>query len=183
LDFPISDNPTPENPTTENPTQLNKEVIKTDLQNKELKKDLSYPILSSFPQAAAPDGIDKDMDRGFLDYEKIISENIRYDLLMERYPKERDLLREMYGLILEAVGSGKKQIRIAGGIYSPEFVRQRLLRLTDSHLLYVLDCLNENTTKIRNIKQYLLAALFNAPITIESYYTTLVSHDLAHGVI
>jgi hypothetical protein len=188
-DFPTSDNPTSDKPlsvlpTSENPTQLNKETTKKD----ELNKEPINPILS--PVDAASDGIDMDgdgidMDGGddFQNVEKALRKNTRIDRLLESHPDGRDVLREIFGLALDTATSGKRRIAIAGGHYSPEFVRERLLRLTDHHLLYVLDCLKANTTKIRNIKAYMLASLINAPLTIDSYYTTLVSHDKAHGLI
>ena len=73
---------------------------------------------------------------------------------------------------------GKQTIRIAGDDYPAEVVKSRFLKLTASHIEYILDRMRENTTYVRNIKKYLLAALYNAPVTMDSYYTSLVSHDL-----
>jgi hypothetical protein len=182
LENPISDNPTSGNPVSDNPTQLNKEIQSKYKSIKErLKKDPINPILSSVPPE--PDGIDTDGDGDFQNIESALRRNTRIDYLLESLPGERDILREMFGLVLDAAGSDGRQIQIAGSHYSPEFVRARFLRLTDHHLLYVLDCLKTNTTKIKNIKAYMLAALFNAPLTIDTYYQTLVSHDKAHGLI
>ena len=70
---------------------------------------------------------------------------------------------------------------IAGDDYPAELVKSKFLKLNSSHIEFVLDCMRENTTKVRNIKQYLKAVLFNAPSTIDSYYTALVNHDLYGG--
>lgn len=69
-------------------------------------------------------------------------------------------------------------VRIAGEYYPAGFVKGKLLKLNYSHIEYVLECMDKNTTKVRNIKQYLLAALFNAPSTIGSYYKAAVNHDM-----
>ena len=79
--------------------------------------------------------------------------------------------------------SARKVIRIAGDDYPADLVKSKFLKLNSGHIEFVLDCMRENTTKIRNIKQYLRAALFNAPSTIDSYYTSLVAHDMANGLL
>jgi hypothetical protein len=181
LENPTLDNPTLGKPTLENPTQLNKEESSNQKSIRELLKKESINPIPSFQKE--PDGIDADDDDDFCLIEKTLRKNLRFESLLDSLPAERDILREMFDLILEAATTKKRQITIAGGRYSPEYVRARLLRLNDGHLLYVLDCLKGNTTKIRNIKAYMLASLFNAPTTIDSYYTTLVNHDMAHGLI
>ena len=87
-------------------------------------------------------------------------------------------VEEIYQLILETVQTEKDMIRIAGEYYPAGFVKGKLLKLNYSHIEYVLECMDKNTTKVRNIKQYLLAALFNAPSTIGSYYKAAVNHDM-----
>ena len=87
-------------------------------------------------------------------------------------------VEEIYQLILETVQTEKNMIRIAGEYYPAGFVKGKLLKLNYSHIEYVLECMDKNTTKVRNIKQYLLAALFNAPSTIGSYYKAAVNHDM-----
>ena len=89
-----------------------------------------------------------------------------------------DLVEEIYQLILETVQTEKDMIRIAGEYYPAGFVKGKLLKLNYSHIEYVLECMDKNTTKVRNIKQYLLAALFNAPSTMGSYYKAEVNHDM-----
>ena len=84
-------------------------------------------------------------------------------------------------LILETVCTKRRTIRIAGDDHPAELVKAKFMKLNSEHIRFVLDCMQENTTKIRNIKQYMKAALFNAPSTIGSYYTSLVSHDMYGG--
>ena len=92
--------------------------------------------------------------------------------------RDDDMINEMVELIVETVCSTKKYIRVAGSDFPAEVVRSRLMKLNASHIEFVISCLKENTTKVRNIKQYLLTTLYNAPTTIDSYYSTLVQHDL-----
>ena len=116
-------------------------------------------------------------------YEEIIKDNISYDILKQDMKFDGDRLDELVDLILETVCTRRKTIRIAGDDYPAELVKARFMKLNSEHIHFVLDCLRENTTKIRNIKQYMKAALFNAPSTIGSYYTALVSHDMASGAL
>ena len=85
--------------------------------------------------------------------------------------------------MLETVCTARKTIRIAGDDYPAELVKSKFMKLDSEHIRFVLDCMSENTSKIRNIKQYLRAVLFNAPSTIGNYYTSLVAHDMAAGKI
>ena len=103
-------------------------------------------------------------------YAELVKKNIDFDVLLHTYSREQDLVEEIYQLILETVQTEKNMIRIAGEYYPAGFVKGKLLKLNYSHIEYVLECMDKNTTKVRNIKQYLLAALFNAPSTIGSYY-------------
>ena len=107
--------------------------------------------------------------------------NIEYSFLMQDKQMDRERLNEIVDLILETVCSSRKKIRIAGDDYPAELVKAKFMKLDSEHIRFVLDCMRENTTEIRNIKQYLKAALFNAPSTIDSYYTALVNHDLYGG--
>ena len=196
LENPILENPTPdkpilENPTSENPTQLNKEELKTDLPKKEKSNtDLlnihSIPILSPDPSplegaAEPPERKRTERNDAYKIYEEIIKENIEYDHLVTYDRVEKDRLDEIVDLILETVCSRRKTIRIAGDDYPAELVKAKFMKLDSSHIEFVFDCMRENTTKIRNIKQYLKAVLFNAPNTIDSYYTALVNHDMYGG--
>ena len=110
-------------------------------------------------------------------YRELILENIEYDCLIQNHRLDRDRLDELVELMVDTVCSNREMIRIAGDDYPAEVVKSRFLKLNSSHIEYVLDRMRENTTYVRNIKKYLLAALYNAPATIDSYYTSLVSHD------
>ncbi len=94
-----------------------------------------------------------------------------------------DRLDEIVDLMLETVCTARKRVRIAGDDYPAELVKSKFMKLNSEHIRFVLDCMQENTTKIRNIKQYMKAALFNAPSTIGNYYTSLVAHDMASGAL
>lgn len=114
-------------------------------------------------------------------YRKLILENIEYDYLCRDDRLDRNMLNELVELMVDTVCSRRETIRIAGDDYPAEVVKSRFLKLTSSHIEYVLDWMRENTTYVRNIKKYLLAALYNAPATIDSYYASLVNHDLYGG--
>ena len=116
-------------------------------------------------------------------YEEIIKDNISYDILKTDLPYDGDRLDEIVDLILETVCTRRKTIRVAGDDYPAELVKSKFMKLDSEHIRFVLDCLNKNTTEIRNIKQYLRAALFNAPSTIGNYYSSFVAHDMATGRI
>lgn len=111
-------------------------------------------------------------------YREIILENIEYEYLIRDSHIDREMLDEITELIVDTVCSARKTIRIAGDDYPAEVVMSRFMKLDNSHVRYVMDCIGENTTYVRNIKKYLLAALYNAPVTINSYYASLVQHDM-----
>ena len=108
-------------------------------------------------------------------------ENIEYDYLCREFATYREDLDEIVELMVETVCARRKTTRIAGSDFPHEVVKSRLLKLNCDHVRFVMDCMRQNTTKIRNIKQYLLAALFNAPTTMSNYYTSLVNHDMYGG--
>ena len=80
--------------------------------------------------------------------------------------------------MLETVCTSRKSIRIAGDDYPAELVKSKFMKLNSEHIRFVFDCLKKNTTEIRNIRQYLLTALYNAPVSINSHYAAQVNHDL-----
>ena len=190
-DKPILENPTPDNPTSENPTQLNKEIQKTNLPKKEkLNTDISsthsipFHSLNPLPyeqdEAATPPErkrTEAKTNSAIEIYREIIKDNIDYDILIQDPKMDKDRLDEIVEIMLETVCTARKTIRIAGDDYPAELVKSKFMKLNSIHVEFVLDCMRENTTKIRNIKQYLKAVLFNAPSTIDSYYTALVNHD------
>ena len=195
LENPILENPMTDNPTSENPTQLNKDISRTNLPKKEKSNtDLSIthsiPIHSLNPlpygedeAAQPPERKRTERNDAYRVYEEIIKDNIAYDILLQDRSLDRDRLNEIVDLMLETVCTARKKIRIAGDDYPAELVKSKFMKLNSEHIRFVLDCMQENTTKIRNIKQYLKAVLFNAPSTIDSYYTSLVAHDMASGAL
>ncbi len=175
---PVLDNPVLEKPEQEKPAQLNKDISskqrsKTDLSSTEI----SNPIQSNPPTpAGARMGTDGMGAREI--YREIILENIGYAYLIQDSHIDREQLDEIAELIVDTVCSARKTIRIAGDDYPAEVVKSRFMKLDSSHVQYVMDCMRENTTYVRNIKKYLLAALYNAPGTISNYYSSLVQHDM-----
>lgn len=117
-----------------------------------------------------------------LEYRDLIHENINYDDLLRAHPKEPELVEGIAELILETVLCRTEYILIASNSFPTEIVRSKFLKLGYWHVEYVIRCLKENTTKVRNIKKYLLASLFNAPSTIEGFYRAEVNHDMPEFV-
>ena len=195
LELPTLENPMLEKPTLENPTQLNKDISRTNLSKKEKSNtDLSIthsiPIHSLNPlpygedeAAQPPERKRTERNDAYRVYEEIIKDNIEYNILLQDMKFDHDRLNEIVDIILETVCTSRKKIRIAGDDYPAELVKSKFMKLDSEHIRFVLDCMQENTTKIRNIKQYLKAVLFNAPSTIDSYYTSLVAHDMASGAL
>ena len=175
---PTQEKPMLDLPTLENPTQLNTESTK---KRKRRRKDLSItdsiPFPSGFPDA--PTQKRTEAKETFESYRELILENIDYDVLASDPHVDREQLDEIVDLVQETVCSTRSRIRVAGNDYPAEVVRSKLLKLNSEHICFVTDCLKQNTTRIRNIRQYLLAMLFNAPSTMSSYYTALVAHDMA----
>ena len=172
---PILENPVLGKPEQEIPAQSNKDKSNTDLSITEQ----SNPIRSNPPAPEGRNGTDGMEAREI--YREIVYGNIEYDILREDNTVNRDQLDEIAELIVDTVCSARKTIRIAGDDYPAEVVKSRFLKLDSSHVQYVIDCMKNNTTYVRNIKKYLLAALYNAPATINSYYSSLVQHDLYGG--
>lgn len=171
---PVSTENTGLSPKRENPAQLNTNPLKTKKSKKD--KSITHPsIYPAEPEAASrTDGMDRiELIEA---YREIIKENIEYDLLVLRYGRER--LDEALELMLEVILSKRPYIRIAGDDFPREIVKSRFLKINSGHLEYVFDCIDKNTTKVGNIKAYLLAALYNAPATMDSYYRAEVNHDL-----
>lgn len=116
-------------------------------------------------------------------YRELIAENIAYDALLTDYPYEQDTLEEILELLVDVVCTTKTSVRISGDDKPAEVVRSQFLKLNSEHIRFVVGGLKENTTRIRNMRQYLLATLYNAPLTIGNYYRSLVSHDMSEGFI
>lgn len=112
-------------------------------------------------------------------YMQLIRDNIDYDIMMSDTTwTEREMFEELYQLICDVVCVPRKTIRIAGEEYPYALVKSKFLKLNASHLQYVLACMKSNTTKVSNIKAYLVTALYNAPSTISNFYSAEVNHDM-----
>lgn len=176
---PDTENPDMDNPGLENRPQLNKDKSNPERQKKDRQiTEVSNPVL---PSPKAPQGSDRTGRDLMLEREKyreLILKNIEYEVLAESGRVDREPLDELLELILDTVCSRRESIRIAGDDYPAEVVRSRFLKLNSAHIEYILERMEENTTHIRNIKKYLLAALYNAPTTMDSYYASLANHTL-----
>ena len=177
LDNPTLEKPMLEKPTLENPMQLNTKGKNKEKQNTDQSITDSIPFPSGFPET--PVQKRTEAKESFERYRDLILENIDYDVLASDPHVDREQLNEIVDLLQETVCSTRSRIRVAGNDYPAEVVRAKLLKLNGEHIRFVMDCLKQNTTRIRNIRQYLLTALFNAPSTMNSYYTALVAHDMA----
>ena len=179
---PDTENPDMVKPDTEKPAELNIEKSNTE-------KTITYgSSTDSIPfretAAARPPerkGRDAMSVTEIENYRELILENIEYDCLKQRYPLYLDDLNEIVELLVETVCAKRKTTRISGADFPHEIVRSRFLKLDSSHIEFVMDCLQKNTTQVHNIKQYLLAVLFNAPTTMNNHYTSLVNHDMHAG--
>ena len=179
---PDTENPDMVKPDTEKPAELNIEKSNTE-------KTITYgSSTDSIPfretAAARPPerkGRDAMSVTEIENYRELILENIEYDCLKQRYPLYLDDLNEIVELLVETVCARRKTTRISGADFPHEIVRSRFLKLDSSHIEFVMDCLQKNTTQVRNMKQYLLAVLFNAPTTMNNHFTSLVNHDMHAG--
>jgi len=177
LDKPILEKPEQDLPILENPDQLNTNISNTKKSNKDLSStNISNPIQSNPKGNSERNGMDE-IDA----YREIIKDNIDFDILAANNPTERERLNEIVELLTETVCTSREYLTIAGDDYPAELVKSKLLKINSEHIEYVLDSLKRNTTEVRNIKKYMLAVLFNAPSTIDSYYSALVNHDMYGG--
>ena len=187
---PSSENPTTEEPSTgstatRNPTQINIDSRRKENKRLAPQSTDSFPFPSSPPKAEQPSGAKerkrkRRISQGEIDgYRDLIRENIDYGSFVRERPYDTTQLDEMVELMVEAICSPKETIRVAGTDFPQAAVKSRLLKLDEEHIRFVFDCLQENTTQVKNIKQYLLTVLFNAPATIANHYAARVSHDLA----
>lgn len=126
---------------------------------------------------------DVDEKELLLGYQILIKENIDYEGLLMSHQYEETLIQGIYELILETVLCQNDKILIASNWYPTELVRNKFLKLQYTHIEYVLECFRKNTSKVKNIKKYMLAALFNAPTTMDGYYKAEVNHDMPQYAI
>ena len=147
---------------------------KTEINNTDLSE--TDPFFSG--AAAGTESEGKDARTLYQDY---FIRQFNFDALLVSCPDDEDMLREMLELLVDTVCSKRRFIRIAGDDKPAEVVKAQLMKLNGDHLRFVLMCLKENTTQVRNIRQYLLATLYNAPMTMHSSYAARVQHDLKTG--
>ena len=179
---PDTENPYLADPDTEKPAELNIEKSRTQKSNTQGSSTDSIPFRGT--AAARPPerkGRDAMSMEEMQDYRELILENIEYDHLCREFETYREDLDEIVELIVETVCARRKTIRIAGADFPHEVVRSRFLKLDSSHIEFVMESLHNNTTEIRNMKQYLLTVLFNAPTTMSNHYTAQVNHDMYAG--
>ena len=179
---PDTENPDMEKPDTEKPAELNIEKSNTQKSITQRARTDSIPFRE--PAAARPPerkGRDAISLAEMESYRDLILENIEYDHLCREFSTYREDLDEIVELIVETVCARRKTTRIAGADFPHEVVRSRFLKLDSSHIEFVMECLHNNSTEIRNMKQYLLTVLFNAPTTMSNHYTAQVNHDMHAG--
>lgn len=146
---------------------------KTDINNTEIS-DTDSLLFTSF-KGAGRKRTDAETRN---ELHEIVKENIGYEILLHDHPASADLLEEILELIVDVVCSNTPYIRVSRDEKPVEVVKAQFLKLNSEHIQFVLDGLSDNTTRIRNMRQYLIAALYNAPLTIGNYYRSLVNHDL-----
>ena len=166
---PDADNPVTEKPYTGNPAQRNTDQVITEKTNTSLNNYQSINL----------DGMDRMDERE--SYRELLWENLELDILAHDTRLDMDRVNELLEIMLDAVCSTSTTIRINGEDIPQQVVKSRFLKLNSSHIEYVLQAMNENPSAIRNIRAYLLTALYNAPLTMDNYYSALVNHDLYGG--
>ena len=166
LDEPAPAKPEREKPVQAKPAQENPAQLNTKESNNEKNNNVSNQISAADQRAQC---------------RARLLENIEYSILAQNNPMDTMRLDELVELMLDVICSKRSMIRISGEDMPTDVVRARLLGLEAPHIQYVLDCLKDSLPRIRNIKQYLLAALYNAPVTIENYYAAQIDHDLCGG--
>ena len=177
LDSPSSEKPIPVKPATDvptsgNPMQINTNQVITHQENTHLN---NTPSINHSGTGRRNDGTDWMDERS--EYEEIIKENLDYNILCQDPKFDKDRFREIMDIMLDAVCSNAPTIRINGEDMPQQVVKSRFLKLNSSHIEYVLEAMSKNPSDIRNIRAYLLTALYNASLTIDNYYSALVNHD------
>ncbi len=176
LENPGQDNPVLDNPAQEKPAQENRPQLNTDRQNTERKKNENKNTESSTTHLSNPDQSNTERMR-VPEVQEEVKERLNYDSMILQYDKER--VDEIVGLIVDVLTS-RKDFYLINGAKTPEYsVKEHVRRFNDSHLEYVLECLQNNCSDIRNIRNYLLTTIYNAVDTISNYYDSRVRHDWA----
>lgn len=156
------------------------ELPKSQCNNTDIKNTEFSDTDSIFPSGNGGMMDENDRYQEYFDY---FSDQLSMDLLKKDYPYDSEMLDNILELIVETVCTKRPLIRIGAEERPAEIVRSRFMKLNAEHIRYVMDCFKENTTKIRNIRQYMLTTIYNAPTTIDTYYDALVRHDMSHGYL
>ena len=109
--------------------------------------------------------------------EEYFSQSLEIDLLLRLCPDDEDIIYQIVDLLVDTCATNRKLLHIAGDDKPAEVVRSRFMKLNADHIKFVLKCLAENSSPIRNMKQYLLASLYNATTTMQLYYQNQTNHD------
>ena len=182
VDFPSTDNPSAEDPSSDNPSAGNcKEISKEESNTEKQNTDVNKYRFNSFQELA--EFTAEEMRKEREAYSDLIKENIEYDFLVRNHNLRKQDIEDIFDVMLDTVCSTKPIIRVGGDDKPAEVVKSQLLKLDYTHIEFVLECMQQNTTRIRNIRQYLLTTLYNAPSTISSYYSALVNHDMYGGTL
>ena len=161
----------------------NTEFNNTDFSDTESNQFSSKPIRVYREEVSVPESMRSEPMDITQQYRRLLEENISLDILKERYPHDADFLDELVDIMLDVVCSSKDRILVGREQKSINLVKSQFLKLNSSHIEYILECLKKNTTKVTNIRQYLITVLYNAPMTMNAYYDAEVKHDMAHGLI
>ena len=154
----------------------------TEINNTDLSDTDIYPIPSSLvPRLRQKDTMRSDsMMEHRNDIRDYLEEKLEIEILKQSHPYDTQELDEIFEILVDTLCSTKKTIRISGDEKPLEVVKSVFMKLDSSHLEYALECFKKNTTEVRNIRAYMLATLYNAPFTMNSYYTSLVHHDMPY---
>lgn len=174
-EIPEEDYPEQDFPELDNPSVETKDTYNTIINKKE-NNNILFNNIQSNP---IPSKRKLRFDMSEIELKRYaVEENIDYDILVEQFPNRKPMIDEIVGLIVEVLCSKREVITIASDTHPIEEVKKRFESIDSGHIEYILECLDKTTTDIRNIKQYLLSVIFNAPQTMDNYYTAAVKHDL-----
>ena len=169
-DYPEQDFPELDNPSVETKDTYNTIINKKENNNILFSNIKSNPIQSKHKISFSMSEIElKELE---------VKDNIVYDILLQKFPTKHAMIDEIVNLMVEVLCSKRETITIASDTHPIEQVKERFKSVDSGHIEYILECLDKTTTDIRNIKQYLLSVIFNAPQTMDNYYTAVVKHDL-----
>lgn len=147
-------------------------------------KNTKTEYIKTDPILSGTDG-DEDVDNSDFGvrerYRKILFKQLEIEYIYDKYPFRTEIIDSIVDLMLDVICTKRKTIRIAGDDKPAEVVKSQFLKLNMFHMEYIVDCILKSTSDVRNIKQYMLAVIYNAPLTMEGYFTTMVNHDMAEG--